>query len=351
MRYIRLNKNKVMNIKEILDNSKNAVIVSHINPDGDAIGSSIALCNILNKYGLNTKIVLPNPPAPNLREIDGISEVVYHFTSPENSNNTSGESSEIILNSDLIICVDFNNVKDRILSLKEPILANTTAKKILIDHHQSPPEDFYDWMFSDTTKSSSAHMVYEFAKQLDLTHLIDIQTAEALYLGMMTDTGNFTYGNLTPEVFMAIAELVKIGVKPNVLYNKIFNSQTESQIRLRAYALSERMFINRDLKCGYIALTKTDLEKFNFVEGDLEGLVNMPLSIDGIVNSAIFIEKSKLIKISFRSLIDGIDVNALARDGFLGGGHINAAGGKILTTDMDTAVNKYIHKLEVIYNK
>ena len=340
-----------MNIKEILESSKRAVIISHINPDGDAIGSSIALRNILNKYGLETKIVLPNTPAPNLRGIDGLSDVVYHFTSPEDTSKLSSQSSEIILNSDLIICVDFNNVADRILSLKEPILANTTAKKILIDHHQSPPEGFYDWMFSDTTKSSSALMVYCFAKQLGLTHLIDIQTAEALYLGMMTDTGNFTYGNLTSEVFETIAKLVEIGVKPNVLYNKMFNSQTESQIRLRAYALSERMFIDRELKCGYITLTKEDLEKFDFVEGDLEGLVNMPLSIDGILNSAIFIEKRKLIKISFRSLIDGVDVNALARDGFMGGGHVNAAGGKVLSNDMDIAVNKYLEKLKQIYNK
>lgn len=332
-----------MEIREILENSKKAVIISHMHPDGDAVGSSIALCNILNSYGIETRIVLPNPPAQNLRAVAGVENIVYHFETPD-------ISSAIIKESDTIFCLDFNNIQDRILHLKKPILANTTAKMVLIDHHQSPPEDVFDCMFSDVSKSSTSLMIYELIKELGLTKFIDKNTAEALYIGMMTDTGNFTYGNLAPELFRTLAELVELGVQPNVLYTRIFNTQSQSQIKLCAYALYEKMYVNLDLKCGYIVLTKEELEKFNFTEGDLEGLVNVPLSIEGIVNSAIFIEKKDLVKTSLRSLLDGIDVNKFARLYFIGGGHINAAGGKSYTT-IEEAVEKYINGLKKIYNK
>lgn len=330
-----------MNIKEILSTSKRAVVVSHLNPDGDAIGSSISLCNILNKIGIETTVVLTNPPSKNLRGITGVENIVYHFNNPE-------KSSKIIEKCDLIFCVDFNNVADRILSLKEPILANKTAKKVLIDHHQSPPEDFYDVMYSDVNKSSTSLMIYNFAKENGLLSHIDIPTAEAIYIGMMTDTGNFTFGNLTAEVFETIAELVKIGVKPNILYTRIFNSQSASQIKLRSFALYEKMTIDLDLKCGYISLTKKELEDLDFVDGDLEGLVNVPLSIEGVVNSAIFTEKNDLIKISFRSLLDGTDVNAFSREHFMGAGHINAAGGKSFD-NMETTIKRYTDELRTIY--
>lgn len=332
-----------MNIKDILKESKRAVVVSHMNPDGDAIGSSIALCNILNSIGIESTVILTNPPAPNLRLISGIKDIVYHFDTPE-------KSSAIIKDCDLIFCVDFNNIEERILNLKDPILANKTAKKILIDHHQSPPENVFDIMYSDVKKSSTCLMVYNLIKSLDLMSHIDLPTAEALYIGMITDTGNFTYGNLTSELFSAVASLMEKGVRPNILYSRMFNSQTESQIRLRSYALYEKMYINKELKCGYITLTKKDLKKFNFIEGDLEGLVNIPLSIEGVLNSAIFIEKNDIIKISLRSLLDGVDVNAFAREHFIGGGHINAAGGKSLT-DINATVDTYIKGLKTLYNK
>lgn len=332
-----------MDIREILENSKRAVVVSHMHPDGDAIGSSISLCNILNSYGIETTVILPNPPAQNLRVVEGVENIVYHFETPE-------ISSAIIEQCDTIFCVDFNNIEERILSLKKPILANTTAKKVLIDHHQSPPENTFDYMFSDVAKSSTSLMIYEFAKDLGLTKYIDKNTAEAIYIGMMTDTGNFTFGNLTPELFRTLAELVELGVQPSVLYTRIFNTQSQSQVKICAYALYEKMYINLDLKCGYIVLTKEELERFNFKEGDLEGLVNIPLSIEGVLNSAIFTEKKDLVKISLRSLLDGIDVNKFARMYYIGGGHINAAGGKSYTT-VEDAVDKYICGLKRIYNK
>lgn len=332
-----------MDIKEILKIAKKAVVVSHMHPDGDAVGASISLCNILNKCGIETTVILPNPPAPNLRVINGVENIIYHFETPD-------VSSAIIEQCDTIFCVDFNNVEDRILTLKKPILKNTTAKKVLIDHHQSPPEDFFDYMFSDVNKSSTSLMIYEFAEQLGLTKHIDKNSAEAIYIGMMTDTGNFTFGKLTADLFRVVAQLVELGVNPAEVYTRIFNTQTLSQIKLRAFALCEKMHVDLDLKCGYIVLTKEELERFNFTEGDLEGLVNVPLSIEGVLNSAMFTEKKDLIKVSLRSLLDGVDVNKFARMYFIGGGHINAAGGKSYTT-MDNAIEKYTSGLKKLYNK
>ncbi len=328
-------------IQDILNNTKKAVVLSHINPDGDAVGSTIGLSRLLNNMGISTTGILPNKPAPNLRIIQGIENIVYNFDTPQ-------KASELIAEADLIFCIDFNLIDERIGDLKLAVRANTSAKRVLIDHHQTPPMEDFDLVFSDPKKSSTSLMIYDFAKLIGKTDLFDIAAAEALYIGMMTDTGNFTYGNLTGELFESVAALVRIGVQPNILYSKIFNSQTESQIRLRSYALHKKMYINKEYKYGYIVLDKDELKEFDFVEGDLEGLVNVPLSIDGVLNSAIFIEKKDLIKISLRSLIDGKDMNLFAREYFNGGGHINAAGGKYIGA-MQDAIQTYTEGIEKLY--
>ncbi len=329
-------------LKQTLSESKNIVVTAHLNPDGDAVGSALALSGALKNSGKAVQLILPNKPSPNLRVVQGYDTILFYTTSAE-------QCDAIIEQADVIFCLDFNNIEERLGNLREPVLKNSSATKVLVDHHKSPPVESYDILFSDVTKSSTSLMVAELIEQLGMWQFVEIGQAEALYLGMMTDTGNFTFGNLNAQLFEMVAKVVAVGVQPNVFYSKIFDTMRESQIRLRAYALSEKMIINPELKCGYMTLSREELERFEFVEGDLEGLVNVPLSIEGIENSAIFIEKRDLVKISLRSLLSGIDVDQFARAHYIGGGHVNAAGGKFYGT-IEDAAEIYVKELTKMAN-
>lgn len=178
-------------------------------------------------------------------------------------------------------------------------------------------------------------------------HSITIDIANNLYLGMMTDTGNFSYGLLSGDLYRAVANLVDVGVSPVGMNIQISNQQSENRMRFMGYALSEKMVVLPELKSAYIWFTTDELARFNYAEGDAEGIVNMPLSIAGIVNSAIFIQKPDLIKISLRSQdSDGLDMNRFARTYFIGGGHRNASGGKSFHSIGET-IEKYVRGLEI----
>lgn len=330
-----------MNIIDYIHSGRKVVVISHLNPDGDAIGATVALSQILRKMGCDCVGITPNTPPENLMKINGVEQLLFYRSTPD-------AVAQKIAEAETIFCVDFNDIDTRIDKLGELIRANTHSVKILIDHHQSPPEGMYDMLFSDVAKSSTSLMIYEVIERIGKCDLIDRQIAEALFIGMMTDTGNFTYGNLTGELYRILGHLVDKGVRPNALYSKLFNSQTESRVRLMGFALNEKMVVIPELKCGYIALNAEELKRYNFSEGDLEGVVNIPLSIAGISNSALFLEKSSLTKISLRSLCEGIDMNQFAREHYIGGGHINAAGGKWFGS-LEETVEIFTKGLAAIY--
>jgi phosphoesterase RecJ-like protein len=310
--------------------SKNIAIVSHTNPDGDAVGSSIAWCRVLRGLGHRAECLVPNRYPYFLDWMEGISEVVVF-------KEDSAKAEKIVSEADLIFCLDFNNI-DRLEALSAAITANETAKRILIDHHLDPPNDFR-LSFSDTLSCSTAYLVYRIIERVAGLEAIDKAVADGLYVGIMTDTGNFSFSNLTPDLFRAVAVLLEKGVNVPEVNSAVYNSYTEGRVRLLGSVLMEKMKIIHDGEAAYISLKERELRRFNFQLGDSEGFVNYPLSITGVKMSAMFLETRKFIRISLRSR-GGVDVSEFAAKYFDGGGHKNAAGGKSFES-MDSTVKKY----------
>ncbi len=314
---------------------KRVAIVSHTNPDGDAVGSSIALASVLGGLGHSAECLVPNRYPYFLSWMDGISDVVVY-------KEDTARAENIVSEADLIFCLDFNRI-DRLESLSEAITANETAKKILIDHHLDPPKVF-DLEFSDTKSCSTAYVVYRVIEKLAGLDAINRRAAEGLYVGIMTDTGNFSFSTLTPDLFRAVATLLEKGVNVPEINSAVYNSYTEGRVRLLGFVLMNKMKLIHNSQAAYISLKENELRRFDFQIGDSEGFVNYPLSIAVVKMSAMFLETRKFIRISLRSR-GGVDVSEFAAKYFDGGGHKNAAGGKSFES-MDKTIEKYEKAVE-----
>ncbi|MFI3286227.1 MAG: DHH family phosphoesterase [Rikenellaceae bacterium] len=301
---------------------QNVVIVSHTNPDGDAIGSSLSWARVLRKVGHKVSCVVPNKYPYFLNWMEGIEELIIY-------KEDAAKVSSVVDAADIIFCLDFNALS-RLEGLSDVIGANTKAKRVLIDHHLEP-EAGYDILFSHPDSSSTCFVVYSIVEKMWNLNLIDKSIGELLYVGMMTDTGNFSFSHLTPDLYRALAVLVEKGINIQSINSQVYNSFSEDRARLFGYAIDRKMAIIKKGTVAYMSLTEREMRRFNFQQGDSEGFVNYPLSIQKMKMSVIFIEHRKFIRISFRSR-PHIDVNQFARRYFDGGGHKNAAGGKSYRT-------------------
>lgn len=331
---------KIEQLKEILSGVKNIVITSHLNPDGDAVGSSLAAAEWLRRKGHHVTVILPNDAPASLHFAAGYHEILFVIHCEKLCRQKIAEA-------DVIFSMDYNDLSTRIGHIGDYILSLDDKVRVLIDHHLSPPEEMYTLSLADEKVSSTSFLLYTIIEQMGDLHSVSIDMANNLYLGMMTDTGNFSYGLLGGDLYRAVAYLVDTGVSPVQMNILISNQQSENRMRFMGYALYEKMVVLPQLKSAYIWFTSEELERFGYVEGDAEGIVNLPLSIAGIVNSAIFIQKPDLIKISLRSQDkDGLDMNRFARTYFIGGGHRNASGGKSFHSIGET-IEKYVKGLEI----
>lgn len=309
---------KVAELREMLREPKQITVVSHVNPDGDAIGSGCAWTRMLEKKGHTVRFIVPNAYPAFLDWMQEIEQVHIYKMDPE-------AYAGYIAESDVIFCLDFNQL-GRIEQLGDEISKNQKAAKILVDHHLEPPAE-YDIMFSDTNSSSTSLLVYELIEALGWEEEMTYPVAEALYVGINTDTGNFAFGQLSPELFRIVAKLVEKGVNPPKLNIAIYDNYSADRMRLMGYMLNEKMEVFPEFQAACMALDKDEQRKYNFQPGDSEGFVNLPLSIKNIAITAFFLETRECIKVSLRSQGE-IDVNRMARQYYNGGGHKNAAGGK-----------------------
>ena len=312
------------------------VIVSHTNPDGDAVGSSLAWAEILRGMGHAVTCIVPNKYPYFLDWMEGIDEIVIFKT------DTEGRAVRAIEEADAIFCLDFNAVP-RLEILSETIQANTTARRVLIDHHLSP-DDGFDLALSFPDSSSTCFVVYSIIEELCGTDAITRRMAESLYVGMMTDTGNFAFSFLTPELFRAVAVLVERGISIPTIHNNVYNAYTEGRARLFGYAINRKMEIIQDGTVAYMSLLESEMRRFQFQQGDSEGFVNYALTIKKMKMSAMFLAHRKFIRVSLRSRGD-VDVNLFARKYFNGGGHKNAAGGKSFVS-MEETIAHYIRSVK-----
>ena len=335
---MNIDKERVEELRNLLAEPRKIVIVGHTNPDGDAIGSSLALAEVLTARGHAVTCALPNNYPYYLRWIPNSEGIIIY------RNDKEHRADKAIAEADVIICADMNSLT-RADDLGAMVASNTTAKRVLIDHHLFPNEVF-DIMFSYPESSSTAFLMYTVLVALYGEEVINQTVATQLYVGIMTDTGNFAFSNLTPELFRAVAALSATGIDIPQIYNNVYNSFTEGRARLFGYTINRKMKTLLGGKVAYMSLTEEEMRRFWFQQGDNEGFVNYPLSIKKMKMSAMFTAQQGFIRVSLRSRGD-VDVDTFARRYFNGGGHKNAAGGKSFVPMEETiahyieSVNKY----------
>jgi len=310
--------NGTQRFEQIIKNATTIVIVPHHNPDGDAIGSSLGLCLTLVAMGKKAQVVVPNEIPGTLKWIPGTDSVIDFEKDPE-SVNRCFEAAE------LLIMVDFNTPK-RVKGLGA-LLESFRGVKVMIDHHPEPDYSAAHLVISDISVSSTCELVYRVLKENNFIGFLTLDAATCLYTGIITDTGALSHNSSRPQTYHVVADLMAKEIPKEWIHQMIFHSNSLDRMRLLGYSLCEKMMILPHLRAAYIALSASELERFHFQPGDTEGLVNYPLSIEGIDVSAFFMERDGKIKVSFRSR-GNIAVNKLSEANFNGGGHHNAAGGE-----------------------
>ncbi len=302
----------------LLQTPRKIVIVMHQKPDADAMGSSLGLYHVLVSIGHQVTVISPTNWADWLGWMPGAGGVIdYEFSTVK--------GNEILNQADWIFCLDFN-ILHRTRKMSEPI-AKAPGIRILIDHHQQPQKEVFTYGISDTSKSSASEMVFDFIESAGLGTKINTAVAKCLYAGVMTDTGSFRFSSASASVHRMVAVLKDTGMDHSKVHEDLFDNFLENRVRFIGHALLNRMEVLYEYNTALISIPWKDLVKYQIRTGDTEGLVNYPLTIQGIKFAALIIDRDEEIKCSFRSK-GGFDVNQFARTYFEGGGHRNAAGGR-----------------------
>lgn len=322
-------------INKAIEQANSIVITTHKSPDGDAIGSSLSLQLYLQKLGKDVSVIVPDAFPKFLGWMKGADEIVYF-------DGQTSKATTLIEKADLIFSLDYNSL-DRVGVLGE-LIGEQDAVKVVIDHHQNP-KDFADHYFVDTDCCSTCQLIYELIESFNNLSMIDVPMGECIYCGIMTDTGSFRFPSTTAKTHQIISTIVALGVEGSKIHQYVYDTYSEHRLRLLGYALTEKMKVFTESKAAYISLSSKELKSFNYIKGDTEGLVNYPLSIDGIKMAILLTEKEGEVRLSFRSK-DDVYVNELAREHFSGGGHVYAAGGKF-----DGTLEEALKAVEDIINK
>jgi bifunctional oligoribonuclease and PAP phosphatase NrnA len=304
-------------LSELFESSDNILLISHINPDGDAIGSQLALYQYLTYKGKKVEMMCPNNLQEFLKWMDGADKIKIFIRNRK-------KCIRLIEDANLIIMLDFN--QSGRLGESEKYVIGSKAVKVIIDHHLEP-HDIATLIIYDPSRCSTSELVHEMITIMNGKPFNDKSYSEAIYVGIVTDTGNFEHGAYSGRTLRIAADLLESGIDRGKILDVVYNNFSAERMRLLGFALSQRMTVLNEYKTAFIFLTKKDLSDFNHVKGDTEGFVNLPLSINGINFSVLFVEKDNFVKLSFRSK-GNFPVNEFASRYFSGGGHLNASGGE-----------------------
>ena len=316
-------------LKDLLTTKKKILLTSHTNPDGDALGSSLAMYHFLKLSGHEVNIMVPTPYPDFLAWMPGQEEIIIY-------EENKMLCDQLFESSDIIFSLDYNAPSR--LGIAAESCKNAKGIKVLIDHHIQPETEAYEYVFSYINTSSTSEIVYEFMQQLN-SELINKPIAECIYTGILTDTGSFSYACNYERTFRIVADLYKLGINGVEINRLVYATFSENRLRLLGYAISEKLKVISKYSTAYISLSAEELNRFNHQAGDTEGLVNYALSIKGIKFAALFTERKDKIRISFRS-VGEYSVNSFANKHFEGGGHKNAAGGDSFLT-LDKTLEKF----------
>lgn len=308
-------------LKQYIDNSDNIVLCCHRSPDGDALGSVLGWAEYLRSCGKLPVIIIPDAYPDFLQWLPGSERLVRY-------DKHKDFADEIFAGAQLLFCLDFNTAS-RTDNMAGAIEASP-AVKIMIDHHLSPDMDTA-MCLSYPDACSTCELVFRLIWQLGGFDYMNRKCAVAIYCGMMTDTGGFTYNSTRPEIFFIISQLLTKKINKDRIYRNVYNNYSEWRMRLMGHVLYNKLVVMPDFSASYFILAREDLSKFHYIKGDAEGLVNIPLQIKGMRLSISLrqdTEKDNLIWVSLRS-VDDFPCNRMAEMFFNGGGHLNAAGGRL----------------------
>lgn len=330
-----IDQTKIDHFEKWIDRADKIVIVSHVSPDGDAIGASLGLYHFLNSLEKTVNVIVPNAFPDFLKWMPGSKDILLYDRYQEFAD-------KLIAEADVICCLDFNAIK-RVDEMATAV-ASSPARKAMIDHHLHP-EEFCQIVMSYPRISSTSELIFRLICRLGAFSDITKECAECIYTGMMTDTGSFTYNSNNQEIYFIISELLSKGIDKDDIYRKVYNTYSESRLRLMGYVLSN-MKVYKNHNAALISLRKDEQSQFDYIKGDSEGFVNIPLSIKDVRFSCFLREdtEKRMIKISLRS-VGKFPCNRLAADFFNGGGHLNASGGEFYGT-MEEAMDTFEKALE-----
>ncbi|MDR0537352.1 MAG: DHH family phosphoesterase [Tannerellaceae bacterium] len=313
-----IHEEEIQKAKKYIEKAESFALVIHSAPDGDAIGSALGLFHFLMELGKDkVSVIAPNDFPAYYKWLDGAKDIVTYDKYPD-------FAERLIQEAEIIFCLDFNEPK-RVGKLASTLVA-ADGRKIMIDHHLNP-EMFCRITISQPDMSSTSEMVFRFICRLGMYELINKQASEAIYMGMMTDTGSFTFNSNHPEVYTIIGELIKKGIDKDAIYRNVYQVYSEYRLRMMGFALYEKMKVYPKHRAALIAISQPELKRFKYTTGDTEGFVNLPLSIKGIEFAALIREDLDFVKVSLRSVGD-FPCNLFASTYFNGGGHKNASGGE-----------------------
>jgi phosphoesterase RecJ-like protein len=317
-------------LKQLIEESEDIVCVCHQNADGDALGSSLAWAEVLKTvFHKEPQVIVPDQYPDYLHWLPNTEKIIRY--------DKHREGCDFVLqHCDLIFCLDFNTAS-RTADMESSI-CSSPAKKVLIDHHLDPSVETV-LTVSRPEASSTSELVFRLAWQLDCFDLLGKHFAVTTYCGMMTDTGGFTYNSSDPDIYFIISQLLTKHINKDKIYRNVYHNFSENRLRLSGYVMLERLVVDSERHASYFTLTRSDLQRFHFVKGDAEGLVNMPLQIKGhrlSISLREDTEKDNLVWVSLRS-VDQFPCNEMAARFFNGGGHLNASGGRLYCT-IDQAV-------------
>ncbi len=334
-----IDKNTSDILKQKIQQTDKVVIIPHINPDGDAMGSSLGLYHVLKKLNKIVKVVTPSAFPKFLSWMSGAEDTIDFSIDESLAKFTIKEAG-------LLIFVDFNCLK-RVGDL-ESVILEAKAEKVMIDHHPFP-DDIADVMISVPAASSTCELAYNVLLHLNWNSHVDEKAAECFYTGIMTDTGSLSYNSSNPDTYRMVAGLLEKSIDKDRIHQLVFHSNSFHRMKLLGHVLGKKMFLLPEYEAAFMWLDKEELKEHHFQPGDTEGFVNYPLSIEGINISAFFMEKDDKVKCSFRSRGD-FPVNLFSELNFSGGGHRNAAGGESFVNLQET-IDKFESEFPKFYDK
>lgn len=304
-----------------IQQAQKVVICAHRGPDGDAVGASLAWGSYLRALGKQVSIIMPNPFPDFLRWIPGSQHISFY-----DKNETA--AAKTIADAHLICCLDFNALSR--LQEMGKLIEKAKADRIIIDHHLDPDRNMAQTIISHPEMCSTCELVFRLIHQLGGFEEMTPQAATAIYTGMMTDTGGFTYNSNNPEIYMIISLLLTKGIDKDKIYRNVFNNYSEHRIRFTGYILNEKLRFLENNRASLFTITREEMQRFHFIRGDAEGLVNMPLQVKGMRLSISLREDTEkdVVRVSLRS-VDDFPCNRMAEQFFNGGGHLNASGGEL----------------------